>query len=127
MVVDDSVVIRGLIGRWIEAEPDMVVVASLRTGLDAVNQVKAFFSRLYDGLMGVRPFARLAPYSEGNGDWHGYSEVVQAFGGHTASAEQLAHLIASAQLAGGVAHVVPSCLRVRGGLWMWVIGPAPPR
>src|SRR3954464_14761281 len=40
MVVDDSVVIRGLIGRWIEAEPDMAVVASLRTGLDAVNQVE---------------------------------------------------------------------------------------
>jgi two-component system chemotaxis response regulator CheB len=40
MVVDDSVVIRGLIGRWIDAEPDMVVAASLRTGLDAVNQVE---------------------------------------------------------------------------------------
>src|SRR6201991_1602802 len=40
MVVDDSVVIRGLIGRWIEAEPDMVEAASLRTGLDAVNQVE---------------------------------------------------------------------------------------
>src|ERR1700742_3206681 len=40
MVVDDSVVIRGLIGRWIEAEPDMVVAASLRTGLDAVTQVE---------------------------------------------------------------------------------------
>src|SRR3954447_23379297 len=40
MVVDDSVVIRGLIGRWIAAEPDMVVAASLRTGLDAVNQVE---------------------------------------------------------------------------------------
>jgi two-component system, chemotaxis family, protein-glutamate methylesterase/glutaminase len=39
-VVDDSVVIRGLIGRWIEAEPDMVVAASLRTGRDAVNQVE---------------------------------------------------------------------------------------
>jgi two-component system chemotaxis response regulator CheB len=39
-VVDDSVVIRGLISRWIEAEPDMVVAASLRTGLDAVNQVE---------------------------------------------------------------------------------------
>src|SRR5216110_1652532 len=39
MLVDDSVVIRGLIARWIEAEPDMVVAASLRTGLDAVNQV----------------------------------------------------------------------------------------
>ena len=40
MVVDDSVVIRGMISRWIEAEPDMVVAASLRTGLDAVNQVE---------------------------------------------------------------------------------------
>ncbi len=40
MVVDDSAVIRGLIFRWIEAEPDMVVAASLRTGLDAVNQVQ---------------------------------------------------------------------------------------
>ena len=37
MVVDDSAVIRGLISRWVEAEPDMVVAASLRTGLDAVN------------------------------------------------------------------------------------------
>src|ERR1700744_3977376 len=40
MVVDDSVVIRGLISRWIEAEADMEVVASLRTGLDAVNQIE---------------------------------------------------------------------------------------
>src|SRR5829696_4102976 len=40
MVVDDSVVIRGLISRWISSERDMVVAASLRTGLDAVNQVE---------------------------------------------------------------------------------------
>src|SRR5437660_17832 len=40
MVVDDSVVIRGLISRWIDAEPDMKVVASLRTGLGAVNQLE---------------------------------------------------------------------------------------
>lgn len=40
LVVDDSVVIRGLIARWIEAEPDLVVVGSLRTGLDAVNQIE---------------------------------------------------------------------------------------
>src|ERR1700749_2576395 len=40
MVVHDSVVIRGLISRWIASEPDMVVAASLRTGLDAVNQVE---------------------------------------------------------------------------------------
>lgn len=40
MVVDDSVVIRGMISRWIDAEPDMAVTASLRTGLDAVNQLE---------------------------------------------------------------------------------------
>jgi len=40
MVVDDSVVIRGMISRWIGAEPDMEVSASLRTGLDAVNQLE---------------------------------------------------------------------------------------
>jgi two-component system chemotaxis response regulator CheB len=40
MVVDDSVVIRGMIARWLQAEPDMVVAASLRTGLDAVNQIE---------------------------------------------------------------------------------------
>jgi two-component system chemotaxis response regulator CheB len=40
MIVDDSVVIRGLISRWIAAEPDMVVAATLRTGLDAVNQIE---------------------------------------------------------------------------------------
>jgi two-component system chemotaxis response regulator CheB len=40
MVVDDSVVIRGMISRWLGSEPDMVVAASLRTGLDAVNQLE---------------------------------------------------------------------------------------
>jgi two-component system chemotaxis response regulator CheB len=40
MVVDDSAVIRGLISRWIEAEPDMFVAASLRTGREAVEHVE---------------------------------------------------------------------------------------
>src|ERR1700723_2293200 len=40
MVVDDSVVIRGMISRWVDSEPDMMVAASLRTGLDAVNQIE---------------------------------------------------------------------------------------
>src|SRR5258707_7451605 len=40
VVVDASVVIRGMISRWIGAEPDMEVAASLRTGLDAVNQIE---------------------------------------------------------------------------------------
>src|ERR1700693_2756007 len=40
MVVDDSAVSRGLISRWVGSEPDMIVAASLRTGLDAVNQIE---------------------------------------------------------------------------------------
>lgn len=39
MIVDDAVVVRGLFSRWIEAESDLEVVASLRSGRDAVDQV----------------------------------------------------------------------------------------
>jgi len=39
MVVDDSAIIRGIISRWIEAEADMTVAVTCRTGLDAVNQI----------------------------------------------------------------------------------------
>ncbi len=39
MIVDDAVVVRGLFARWVAAEPDLEVVASLRTGRDAVEQV----------------------------------------------------------------------------------------
>jgi two-component system chemotaxis response regulator CheB len=40
MIVDDAVVVRGLFTRWIDAEADLEVVASLRTGREAVNQVE---------------------------------------------------------------------------------------
>jgi two-component system chemotaxis response regulator CheB len=40
MIVDDSVVIRGMIARWIEAEPGLQVAASLRNGRDAVDQLE---------------------------------------------------------------------------------------
>ena len=39
MIVDDAVVVRGLVSRWIDAEPDLKMVASLRTGREAVEQV----------------------------------------------------------------------------------------
>src|SRR3954452_22704122 len=38
MIVDDAVVVRGLVSRWIDAEPGMKVVASLRTGREAVEK-----------------------------------------------------------------------------------------
>jgi two-component system chemotaxis response regulator CheB len=39
MVVDDSVVIRGLVGRWLDEEPGLAVVASHRNGRLAVDDV----------------------------------------------------------------------------------------
>jgi two-component system, chemotaxis family, protein-glutamate methylesterase/glutaminase len=42
MVVDDSVVVRGLVTRWLGEEPDIKVVASLRNGRDAVDQFDRF-------------------------------------------------------------------------------------
>lgn len=40
MIADDAVVVRGLFARWIEAEPDMALVASLRNGREAVEQIE---------------------------------------------------------------------------------------
>ncbi len=40
MVVDDAVVVRGLVSRWVEEEPALKLVASLRTGREAVNQLE---------------------------------------------------------------------------------------
>jgi two-component system chemotaxis response regulator CheB len=39
MVVDDAVVVRGLFSRWVQAEDDLELVAALRTGTEAVNQI----------------------------------------------------------------------------------------
>ena len=40
MVVDDAVVVRGLVSRWVEEEPRLKLVASLRTGREAVAQLE---------------------------------------------------------------------------------------
>src|SRR5262245_22069305 len=40
MLVDDAVVVRGLFARWVEAEADLDVVATLRTGREAANQIE---------------------------------------------------------------------------------------
>jgi two-component system, chemotaxis family, protein-glutamate methylesterase/glutaminase len=40
MVVDDAIVARRLLTSWIAAEPDMAVAACLRTGREAVEQIK---------------------------------------------------------------------------------------
>src|SRR5215467_1037115 len=40
MLVDDAAVVRGLFARWVESEPDLEVVATLRTGREAVDQLE---------------------------------------------------------------------------------------
>jgi two-component system, chemotaxis family, protein-glutamate methylesterase/glutaminase len=40
MIVDDAIVVRGLLVRWIEAEAGLQVVASLRSGREAIEQVE---------------------------------------------------------------------------------------
>jgi two-component system chemotaxis response regulator CheB len=41
MIVDDAAVVRRLLSRWIDAEPDLAVVGTLRTGREAVDQIEA--------------------------------------------------------------------------------------
>jgi two-component system chemotaxis response regulator CheB len=40
MIVDDAAVVRGLFARWVTAEPDLDVIALLRTGRDAVDEIE---------------------------------------------------------------------------------------
>jgi len=40
MVVDDAVVARSMMTRWVEAEPDMKVTAALRSGREALDQIE---------------------------------------------------------------------------------------
>ncbi len=40
MVVDDAIVVRSLLARWVDAEPDMQVIASLRTGREVVARIE---------------------------------------------------------------------------------------
>ena len=40
MVVDNAIVVRGLFARWVDAEPDLQMVATLRSGREAVDQIE---------------------------------------------------------------------------------------
>src|SRR3954453_20614933 len=40
MIVDDAVVVRGLLARWIETETGLQLVASLRSGREAIDQIE---------------------------------------------------------------------------------------
>jgi two-component system chemotaxis response regulator CheB len=41
MIVDDAVVVRGLFTRWIEAESDLELVASLRSAREAIDKIES--------------------------------------------------------------------------------------
>jgi two-component system chemotaxis response regulator CheB len=40
MVVDDAVIMRSLAARWLAEEPDLELVAALRNGIEAVNEIE---------------------------------------------------------------------------------------
>lgn len=40
IVVDDAIVVRGLVSRWLNVEPDIEVVAALRNGREVVDQIE---------------------------------------------------------------------------------------
>ncbi len=66
-----------------------VVQTSELPPIDTGSQIKEFFIRLYDGLMGIRPFARLDPYFEAGDNGRVYGEVNAALGGDTSSAQRV--------------------------------------
>jgi two-component system sensor histidine kinase ChvG len=57
--------------------------------LDVRTRTAEWFKRLYDGIMGVRPFARLKPYYEAGQDGRVYGEVATALNGATGNAERV--------------------------------------
>ena len=40
MIVDDAIVARGMFARWVEAEPDLEVAATLRSAREAIDQIE---------------------------------------------------------------------------------------
>jgi two-component system sensor histidine kinase ChvG len=57
--------------------------------LDRWSQIKEWGQRIYDGVMGVRPFTRLAHYAEGGEDGRIYPEVNDAMTGQASTAERV--------------------------------------
>ncbi len=69
--------------------PRNVVQTAELPPLDSITQSREWLQRIYDGLMGVRPFVRLEPYYEGGNAGTTYREVKSALAGETASAERV--------------------------------------
>jgi two-component system sensor histidine kinase ChvG len=69
--------------------PRNIVQVQELAPLDRWSQFKQWVNRLYEGVMGVRPFARLQPYYEAGDNGRVYHEVAQALNGVTANAERV--------------------------------------
>jgi two-component system sensor histidine kinase ChvG len=69
--------------------PRNIVQVEELPALDRWTRAKQALGRFYDGVMGVRPFARLAPYFEGGEDGRIYQEVDEALNGTNASAQRV--------------------------------------
>ncbi len=69
--------------------PRNVVQITPLPPLDRWSQVKEWGQRIYDGVMGVRPFTRLASYAEGGEDGRIYPEVNDAMTGQASTAERV--------------------------------------
>ena len=57
--------------------------------IDSWSQTKEFFSRIYDNVMGVRPFTKLDPYFEAGSNGRVYREVNAALAGDMASEQRV--------------------------------------
>ena len=57
--------------------------------IDTWSRTKDFLNRVYDGVMGIRPFAKLDPYFEAGNDGRVYREVNAALAGDIASAQRV--------------------------------------
>ena len=73
---------RNLLPRYVVQEEELAAP-------DRWSGVKEMLDRLYDGVMGVRPFVQLAPYFEGGEDGRVYQEVNDALAGQSASAQRV--------------------------------------
>ncbi|HSC61187.1 MAG TPA: stimulus-sensing domain-containing protein [Rhizomicrobium sp.] len=72
-----------------ELLPRNVVQVSTLPPLDFWSRVDETWKRIFDGVMGIRPFARLQPYFEAGNDGRVYAEVNAALSGETATAERV--------------------------------------
>jgi two-component system sensor histidine kinase ChvG len=69
--------------------PRYVVETAALPPLDFMTRAREWLRRIYDGIMGVRPFAQLEPYYESGNYGNSYHEVKNALAGERDSAERV--------------------------------------